>query len=888
MKRADLLNLLEASLAAGQAAYARKTAQRYLNDWPGDLGVQYALARATLADGDSSLAVKLLETLTAADPEDFKAHRLLGDTLKAQSKLDFAAYAYANAHVCDGLNSPISNPPQWATASRAAYLAERIGDWETARRESETALKADTPSPLPSLIHLAGLWHAGQFDLALPLAQGFHARWPRVIGFKLCLAECLLHTGDSTRALELLHDAAAQDTTGRVATRHWGENHAYREMWTTTFSAASLPGPLPFELIKALGLNRLKGEVQKTKSQDFAPRASNLQLPTSNFQLPTSNFPLGERPTSNSQSLLSHIDSPLPNHFSSVTNYQPLAASHTAEELADIQSQLDAIAEQLHSKQVSPQLPLTNYYLILTSRTRLLQAYGPEGLAAIEPVLNSLAANAGPRAKMTARVVYVDDPASLHPFGLKPVNPGNAWDIKMLLRDLVADLKLKQTGIGALLIVGGEDIVPFHRLPNPTDDTDAEVPSDNPYATPDENYFVPEWPVGRIPSGKGSNPAPLIRALKIAAGTHSPNSKPPTRSWFARLLDWFFNWKIEGESARSFGYSANVWKNASLAVYTTIGDPRELLTCPPHDAAALPVEGLAPARFSYFNLHGVEDGPEWYGQRSYDDSYALPEYPVALRPADVVNSGRAPVIVFSEACYGANIIGKTPEDALCLRFLDSGTRALVASTKIAYGSVSSPLIGADLLGKLFWQNVNAGVPVGEALRRAKLQMAQEMHERQGFLDGEDQKTLLSFILYGDPLMTAPGVKSDTRSGAKRWVPKFTEPPPPVCDRAEAESNSDIPPEVVAQIKNVVAQYLPSMRDAEWRVAHAHANCDGKHHACPTAQLSKGAPARRISANPHNTVVTLSKTVNTSTRSHPHYARVTLDDKGAVVKVAVSR
>ena len=44
--------------------------------------------------------------------------------------------------------------------------------------------------------------------------------------------------------------------------------------------------------------------------------------------------------------------------------------------------------------------------------------------------------------------------------------------------------------IGALLIVGGPDIIPFHNLPNPVDDLDMEVPSDNPYGTRDENYFI--------------------------------------------------------------------------------------------------------------------------------------------------------------------------------------------------------------------------------------------------------------------------------------------------------------------------------------------------------------------------------------------------------------
>ena len=37
-------------------------------------------------------------------------------------------------------------------------------------------------------------------------------------------------------------------------------------------------------------------------------------------------------------------------------------------------------------------------------------------------------------------------------------------------------------------------------LPNPTDDADPDIPSDNPYATADDNYFVPEWPIARLPT----------------------------------------------------------------------------------------------------------------------------------------------------------------------------------------------------------------------------------------------------------------------------------------------------------------------------------------------------------------------------------------------------
>jgi peptidase C25-like protein/tetratricopeptide repeat protein len=841
MNRSDLLQLIEASLAARQPAYARQVAQRYLVDWPSDLGMQFALARACAVQGEMQQAATSLEALTAADPEEFEAQRLLGDLLNlSNSHSDSILTAYASAHVGDGLGAPTGfSLPDWAISARAARLAERIGDWETARHESEPTLEADTPSPLPSLTHLCALWHAGQLDLALPLVEGFHARWPQVVAFKLCLAECLLKNGDRARALELLHDAAAQDVAGQVAERHWGATHPYTQLWDVNLTAP-LPGPLPAELITALGLNRLTG-AQASASQAHPPITASL-----------------------SQAAGAH------------------RAGHS-EEIADIQLHLDAIAERLRRRESKSQLPATDYhYVILSSRTRLIQVFDLNGFAAINDQLKTLAVVAAAHAKMRAWVLYVDDAASLKAFGLQPVDPTNAWEIKTLLGDLAAQWRPKNEAIGALLIVGGAEIIPFHHLPNPTDDPDPDIPSDNPYATPDENYFVPEWPVGRIPSGAGNNPEPLLRALQNAAKNHGVNPKNRRCNWLVRLWRRIIGQREESASSPSFGYSANVWKHASLAVYTTIGDPRSLLTCPPVDAAALPAEGLAPARLSYFNLHGIEDGPEWYGQRSTEDMGGVPEYPVALRPSDVSNQGRAPAIVFSEACFGANILGKTAEDALCLRFLDSGSRAMIASTKIAYGSVTTPLIGADLLGFYFWQNVTDGLPAGEALRRAKLRMAQEMHARQGFLDGEDQKTLIEFVLYGDPLACAPGIRPSRT--AKRALPHLADPPPMICDKSDGET--PLTPEAVARIKSVVAQYLPGMRGAQWRVAYSHAECTSKHN-CPTAHLAKfrKSPVRRV---PHTAVVTLSKTLHANARAHSHYARLTLDESGAVVKLAVSR
>jgi hypothetical protein len=857
MKRADVLRLVEAALTADQAAYARQVAQRYLAEWPGDLSMRSVLARAHAGAGEAVSAVQILEDLTSADPEDSRSQRLLGDQLIALKKPDAAALAYGAAHVSDGLGAPEGVAlPHWAARVRAAHLAERAGDLETARSESQAALEVE--APLPSLVHLRALWHASHFDLALPLAEGFHARWPVVIAFKLCLAECLLGIGQDVRALELLHDAASQDLAGQVAVRHWGQAHRFRALWADDVGAAfSIPGPLPGELIKALGLNRLPTAPRLQNHGGEQRTAENVETPgrPSNPESPDTD---GARPTTSS-------------------------GPQVAEALAQIQTQLDDMASRLSSKQTRTHSPGSVHYLILSSRTRLMQVFGKEGYASIEAALRSVAAGAAARTRMKTHLIFVDDPTSLKPLGVRPVNPSNAWDIKMMLADLATRLKAKGHALGAILIVGGPDIVPFHHLPNPTDDQDLDIPSDNPYATPDENYFVPEWPVGRIPSGAGNDPGPLVRALKVAAGATRKSSRLSPLGWIARILDWLSGRQSSRAGSRTtFGYSANIWKQASAAVYGIIGDPRQMVTSPPLDAQALPATGLAPSRLSYFNLHGIEDGPEWYGQRGLDEGGATPEYPVALRPGDVANSGRAPQIVFSEACYGANILSKTVEDALCLRFLESGSRVVVGSTKIAYGSVTTPLVGADLLGRCFWQNVSAGLSSGEALRRAKLQMAQEMHARQGFLDGEDQKTLISFVLYGDPTVTAPGVLPN--KSAKRPFPKIAA-PKVICDRAERDDIA-ITPETVAHIKGLVAQYLPGMQDAAFRVAHAHTRCTAKNHDCPTAHLGTSTPTKDMA--PRNTVITLSKTIRIAARAHAHYARLTLDERGDVIKVAVSR
>jgi hypothetical protein len=522
-------------------------------------------------------------------------------------------------------------------------------------------------------------------------------------------------------------------------------------------------------------------------------------------------------------------------------------------------------------------------YVVFTTQKGLQRKFGVETAGILDRTMRNLVAALRKRLDWGAILIYADEPGSMAQYGLKPVPADDAWKLKLALVDLDEALGKRGAKIGALLIVGGPDVVPFHYLPNPTDDSDADVPSDNPYATRDENYFVPEWPVGRLPGGAGKDPGLLISTLRAMIKVHS-EAEPTSRNRLSAIWLWIQELiqARRNNIKNSFGYSAEVWKEVSSSIYRTIGDPRKLFTSPPdeiHRKKILPV-----TRLGYFNLHGVADSGEWFGQRDPRNGESGPEYPTALHPSDVVNGGRSPQVIFSEACYGANVLKKSIEEALALKFLASGSQAVIGSTVISYGSITPPLNAADLLGKAFWQHFKDGFPTGEALRRAKIALATEMHDRQGYLDGEDQKTLISFILYGDPLAQEKDLlrKRLTKTLSKATIPQEIK---TVCDRVESPGITEpIPNEVIANVKNIVEQYLPGMRDAQLCMSSEHTEgCEG--HVCPTSQLGTKTSTAHP---PDRKVVTLSKKMVRASNLHETFARVTLDKEGKVVKLSVSR
>ena len=142
--------------------------------------------------------------------------------------------------------------------------------------------------------------------------------------------------------------------------------------------------------------------------------------------------------------------------------------------------------------------------------------------------------------------------------------------------------------------------------------------------------------------------------------------------------------------------------------------------------------------------------------------------------------------------------------------------AVVSSTCIAYGAVATPLVAADLLGNYFWQQMKSGRTAGEALMIAKIDMAREMIKRQGYLDAEDQKTLLSFVLYGDPLATLNNQnkrgKGIIRLKKHPTVKTVAEKP------VEIGEQSPLSFKVLEDVKGKLTAYLPGIETAEIHIS----------------------------------------------------------------------
>ena len=527
---------------------------------------------------------------------------------------------------------------------------------------------------------------------------------------------------------------------------------------------------------------------------------------------------------------------------------EPLALPPTpSDPLADTRAALDDLAVGL-----APQPSYRLGRLIMASRRNLERKYGALGFQAIHDALLDLA-NA-----MSARLVYADIAAQNQALGLEPLDNGEsapAW------ADYVKHLP---TDTRSLLLVGGPDIVPFQQVANPSDDDDDALWSDAPYGG--SALLSPGRAVGRLPDSAETDPSLLIGLIRSTADA---------RRAAGRQSKWASVSPAAGPVA--VGYTASVWRHAARAVFSVLDRPSRLRMSPPLDHGGAPA--LDGHRFSaaYFNLHGLKDDAGWYGQRDPLLAADYAAFPLAMHPDNLQADGRRRLIIFSAACYGGYIVDKRAGESMALRLLQTKAAAFVGSTALAYGGLSERLLAADLLAVHFWRGLLGGLSLGEALRQAKIGMANELIQRQGFLDAEDQKAIYTFTLYGDPTLTpfaphrapwqpARGDKKAESKSAPGALENVAFPPEEASAKALGVRLNAVKGEMAARIEQQIRRQLPDLGRVEIKLA------------TPPVAKSFGAP-------PAAATVTIAETP--SERPFRQLVKATLAPDGSIVKLVMA-
>jgi hypothetical protein len=719
--------------------------------------------------------------------------------------------------------------PAWGPALRVVKKSIGKEKFDNAGDLMGRILSLKLDNPIINLFHLKSIYFQKDANSVRNLAEVYHNKWPNTLFYKLILAEQLLESGEEEEAVNLLHDCVAKDSSGQIARRLWGDQHVFLPLWPDELSIR-FDFQVPGEVASDMGWNRLpEGKFEESK------------------------YVYGDQIDDTSKSF---------------------SGAPRSKAFMEAEKEFQRIAKSIkkdYSGKLDGRFPV---YVIMTTKTGMIQQYGQQTYNVISQSMAQINQVLQKKSGWDSVIFIPDDSKTQQKLNLAPITVIDPWKIKLAIHDLDKMLAKRGERIGAMLIVGGNEVVPFHRLPNPTDDVDDEIYSDNPYGSLDNNYFVTNWPLGRVIGEKGQDAGLLIQQLRQIVKFHmQPKSVNKVWERIVRSFTNIFTYKY----LSSFGYSASVWKRSSTTVYKALGESKSLYISPNGKKQSLTKQDLVSVDFGYFNLHGLVDRPEWYGQRDFLDPPGN-DYPVALSPDDLINNGKALKVVLTEACYGGHVFGKNENESIALKYLSLGTNVVIGSTSTSYGSVAPPLIAADLFAQLFWQHIREGYLVGESFQRAKISFVQEMMNRQGYLDGEDQKTLIQFVYYGDPFFVYEGKEIQVKRVNLIDRPDKIR---TISDHKNGGSLMDIPEETMQQVKSTLKSYLPGIDNADVKMSRLQIGSSRNGKADSQKQSKPIVLSDKF-------MVTVRNPMQINQNRYYQIARLTFDKKGSVLKVAMSR
>lgn len=842
IQREKLLTLVTIAMEMREYHFASEALDIWLERYPGDLQANLMKAATSHTVGEFQEAKEKLRWLISIDPAFFEAYLAIADIYAEDDNV--WAYLYALSGQQYGNRKILA----WGKAVDFFLTKIKNQQWKACEENLHRLLKHSGRNALVDFVHLLYVYKTQDPEATLTLASIYLERWPQCNQIKLIQNDCKMRTGELVEAFEGLSQCARGDMTGQTTGWVWSEGNPYKSMWPSV-STIDLTIQVPAVISEKFGWNLL------TEGDEPQPEAKKQR---------------GQK------------------HQYAEPDVEQL------KEIDEVRTVFEKLAKVLNAKstrEVDERFP---YYVVMSSYSRLSKKYGDNSANVLAAQMQRLCDIVTKENNVGAMLFLPDDDNIMDDLGMETLKRLDPWSLKLALHDL--DEKLAQKGgmIGWLLIVGGDDIIPFHVLPNPTDDVDENILSDNPYGCSNANYFVPEWPVGRLPGEKGNDCGLLLSQLRRILKDHQEVQKMEKRASNAftapltMLMDFFrLLFKTDHYQAKevSVGYTAAIWRRASIAAYRPIGAANLMAVSPPLSISSIDKTALMGAKLAYYNLHGLIDSGEWFGQKDHLTSDNGSDFPVALTPATFSVPPQFQQFIFSEACYGAFTVDKTSDDALCLKFMLFDAKAFVGSTGIAYGSIQPPLIGADLLAKNFWEHLVAGHTAGESLLMAKRQLAIEMQNRQNYLDGEDQKTLLTFVLLGDPLARYDGgTLPDRKQYLGRSIETFD-----TMVLTESEGNSacydaKIDDKNLQEIRETLASYLPGLKEASFSIREQYVL--GEESL--VAKLSFNPPERLSRSTNGNVVLSFEQKYPAYKENHKIFTKVTVDDLGKMLKITVSR
>lgn len=855
INRDVFVKIIEQGIKCGCFRFVKQAVELWLKKYPKDLLIEYLYAKVLTNENDLETSTKILKDVVVRDPQFIEGWDLLLQ-ISSKNNNQFFERIIGNLFVFDHLKQDYQIP-KWARDLHDCLKGLNNGNHQSILNNLNAILAEASSEPITGIYHLKFLKSEHDINSIYELAKLYHQRWPECLQISINLATLALECGNEAFGVQLLHECASNDSAGHVIERELGKNHAYKSLWPKDLFII-LNSPIPAQITVALGWNQLPASAQSIYSSKQS------QKPKTDFNFiqkaKTKLIPEKTSARKNNEQDLHKKDANDPQY-----------------EIINILEKTGKIDE----RNLDTRFPV---YVVLTSKTKLITKYGEKSSLIILDEINKIIDAVNIRPGWKALSLIPDDVDCMRIFDLDPINEINPWKIKLAIVDLDKYLAKKGQMVGCLLIVGGPEIIPFHALPNPTEDKDSEVLSDNPYATLDSNYFVPEWPVGRLPDEKNNDPGLLLKQIRLIAQKHRQENLQT--NWFNFLQTFFLGHVSIREIIRKmmkgttgFGYSAAVWRRSSIAAFRPIGGGGQLRISPPLNNNDIDLSNLIKAKYTYFNLHGLPDTADWYGQRDLADKSNTPDFPVALTASQFKSCNLIPEVVFSEACYGGFITGKDSDDSIALRLKDQGVIGLIGSTCISYGSMRTPLIGGDLLGYLFFSFLKDGYSIGQAFIQAKIGLVKVMTQRQGYLDGEDQKTLISFTLYGDPLLLSKSKKAIYKNVLRqKTIMRVNS----ISDQDGIEENETrISGDALEKLKDTLKEYLPNLDNMSVRIKH-------QKFMIANGSLTKSEKENKGFNLTNRVMVTYSKQITIQKIVHHQFIRATLDDQGRMIKLAVSR